>query len=146
MRVSEKGIEFISQFEGFSPTVYVCPAGYETVGYGHRIRAGEKFGNLSRSEAKDLLMTDMEDVELRISDMIETEINQEQFDACASLAMNIGPNAFAKSTLLRMLNDGDPQCSKQFDRFVFSGSKRLPGLVARRAAERVLFDTGNYGD
>jgi len=33
--VTEEGLNLIKRFEGFSPTIYICPAGYPTIGYGH---------------------------------------------------------------------------------------------------------------
>jgi len=33
--VTNAGLALIKRFESFSPTVYVCPAGYPTIGYGH---------------------------------------------------------------------------------------------------------------
>lgn len=39
------------QFEGFSPTVYECPAGYPSIGYGRNL----KFYPLSDSEQKRLM-------------------------------------------------------------------------------------------
>jgi lysozyme len=34
MKMGEKGIDLIKHFEGFSPTVYRCPSGVATLGYG----------------------------------------------------------------------------------------------------------------
>ena len=48
MNISQKGIELIKKFEGFSNTPYRCPAGKMTIGYGHVIQAErEKFNNSS---------------------------------------------------------------------------------------------------
>jgi GH24 family phage-related lysozyme (muramidase) len=32
--ITQDGIDLIKRFEGFSSTVYICPAGYPTIGYG----------------------------------------------------------------------------------------------------------------
>lgn len=32
----------IKRFEGFSPTIYICPAGYPTIGYGHVVLVHEQ--------------------------------------------------------------------------------------------------------
>ena len=41
--ITQEGIDLIKRFEGFSPTVYFCPAGYPTIGYGHVVKKGEDF-------------------------------------------------------------------------------------------------------
>jgi lysozyme len=146
VRVSENGIDFICQWEKLALEPYNDGAGYMTIGFGHRVREGEHFKRIDEDQAKDLLMSDIEDVEIKLSDCIEREISQEQFDACVSLAFNIGNHAFERSTLLQKLNHGRPfkEVSPQFDRWVFAGSKKMAGLVKRRAAERKLFETGEY--
>ena len=146
MRVSENGIDFICQWEKLALEPYNDGAGYMTIGFGHRVREGEHFKRIDEDQAKDLLMSDIEDVEIKLSDCIEREISQEQFDACASLAFNVGTHAFERSTLLQKLNAGRPfkEIGPQFDRWVFAGSKKMAGLVKRRAAERKLFETGEY--
>ncbi len=37
--VTDAGLDLIKRFEGFSPTIYICPAGYPTIGYGHVVLA-----------------------------------------------------------------------------------------------------------
>lgn len=146
MRVSDKGIDFIKQWEKLVLEPYNDGAGYMTIGFGHRIRPDEDFKRIDEDRATELLMSDIEDSEIKLTDCIEREISQEQFDACVSLAFNIGNHAFERSTLLQKLNHGRPfkEVSPQFDRWVFAGSKKMAGLVKRRAAERKLFETGEY--
>jgi lysozyme len=145
MRVSEQGIDFIKEWESLALAPYNDGAGYMTIGYGHRIRADEEFGTITEAQARDLLMADVEHVEIALTDAIEKEISQAQFDACCSLAFNIGNHAFTRSTLIQKLNTGRArECGPQFDRWVFAGYKKMAGLVKRRAAERKLFETGEY--
>ncbi|MGA1600005.1 MAG: glycoside hydrolase family protein [bacterium] len=49
-------IERIKRHEGFSPTVYRCPSGKQTIGYGRLI---ESPGGLSKNEAEILLHNDL---------------------------------------------------------------------------------------
>jgi hypothetical protein len=57
-----------------------------------------------------------------------------------SLCFNIGPGAFAGSTLVKRFNAGDePGAADAFLMWRKAGGKVLPGLEARRAAERKLF-------
>ena len=39
--VSEDGIALIKRFESFSASIYTCPAGYPTIGYGHVVKERE---------------------------------------------------------------------------------------------------------
>lgn len=41
-QVTEIGLNLIKRFEGFSPTIYICPAGHPTIGYGHLVRPEER--------------------------------------------------------------------------------------------------------
>lgn len=139
-RVTEEGIQLIKRFEGFSPVPYRCPAGKITIGYGHVIRPGESFGRLTEAEATGLMLRD---IGSRFAPMVAAHIkvplNDNQFSALVSLAYNAGAAPLAK-TLGRKLNDGDlPGAAREFDRWVNAGGRVLPGLVRRRAAERVLF-------
>lgn len=37
MKISQKGLDLIKEFEGFRGSPYRCPAGKLTIGYGHVI-------------------------------------------------------------------------------------------------------------
>jgi GH24 family phage-related lysozyme (muramidase) len=39
--ITQDGIDLIKRFEGFGSKVYICPAGYPTIGYGHLVRQNE---------------------------------------------------------------------------------------------------------
>ena len=142
MNISEPGLALIKQFEGFSPTPYLCPAGKPTIGYGHVIRASEQFPDaISTDEAESLLKQDVSYTEQIITHSIVIDLTQNQFDALVSLAYNIGVGAFVNSTLLRLLNTGDTQAaSAQFAHWIYSNGQKLDGLAARRAAEAELFE------
>jgi lysozyme len=142
MKISEQGLALIRRFEGFSAQAYRCPAGVMTIGYGHTISAGEHFpaAGLSVDEAEILLKKDVEATEQAICRLVDAALNQQQFDALVSFVFNIGIGAFRRSTLLRWLNKGEKlAAAAQFERWVFAGNKKLPGLVTRRNAERELF-------
>jgi lysozyme len=142
MKTSAKGIELIKKFESFQPKRYICPAGKPTIGYGHVIQRGEDHLNVStltEASATALLARDLKYFEVSIEiDMLS--LNQNQFDACVSLAFNIGAQAFSSSTLVKMIRAGDMVGAQaQFARWNKSNGKVLPGLVRRRAEEAALF-------
>lgn len=144
MQISENGLALIRRFEGCSLAAYLCPAGKWTVGYGwtqpvdgRPVQRGMK---ISQAQAERLLRCGVVQYEQAVSRVVRVPLTQNQFDALVSLAYNIGPLAFSTSTLVRMLNAGNyAGAADQFLRWNKSGKKILPGLVARRGAERELF-------
>ena len=67
----------------------------------------------------------------------------------ASFVYNIGETAFAKSTMLTLINQNSMiSAASRFDRWVFDNGKRIQGLVNRRNVEKALFkkpsDEGLY--
>jgi lysozyme len=141
MKISEQGLALIRQYEGFSDTLYICPAGKPTIGYGHVVRSGEDFpGAISRDEAETLLQSDVTWAEQAVGRCVSVAIQQCQFDALVSFTYNVGAEALEKSLLLRQLNAQNPaMAAHEFSRWVYAAGKKLPGLTARRAAEAALF-------
>ena len=138
MKTSQKGIDFIKSFEGFEAKPYRCSANKLTIGYGHVIRTGETYTHLTEQQANDLLASDLVRFETDILDCVDVPMTQNQFDALVSLAFNVGGDAVKKSTLVRMLNNGD-NCADQFLRWDKCDGRPLAGLTRRRAAEREMF-------
>lgn len=69
-------------------------------------------------------------------------LNQNMFDACVSLAYNIGVGRFRGSTLMSYLNQGLlAEAANEFPKWDSPGSNVQAGLDRRRAAERALFLT-----
>lgn len=138
------GLSLIRAFEGFSPVPYICPAGFPTVGYGHVVREGERFeAPLSPEEGEALLRADLPRYEGAVCRLIELPLADPCFDALVSFTFNLGEGALSASTLRRLVNAGRlAEAGPQFDRWVFAGARKLPGLVRRRAAERSLWERG----
>lgn len=141
MQISEKGIELITRFEGFSATPYICPAGKMTVGYGHVIDNKKQLSYpISEKQAKLILLQDVNIAERAVRRLVRVPLTQGQFDALISLIFNIGVQAFEKSTLLKLLNSNEIDAvANEFSRWTYSKGQKLEGLVARRAAETLLF-------
>ena len=130
--------------EGYSSTVYPCPAGDPTIGYGHKIRPTDKLDPpITTDRALSLLIADLAPIEIYLTGVLPG-IPQCQFDALASFIFNVGLGNFEDSTLLKKLKAGDiAGAADEFPRWVHAevdGVRTvLPGLVSRRAAERALF-------
>ena len=62
---------------------------------------------------------------------------QEKFDALVDFAYNLGCAALERSTLLNKIRAcrPDAEIRREFMRWVYSGKKKLPGLVTRRKWE-----------
>lgn len=83
MQISQKGINLIKEFEGFRPTPYKCPAGKNTIGYGHVIEAKPFLTNVTKQEAEIILRKELERVSAYLSSVISADIRitQGMFDA-----------------------------------------------------------------
>lgn len=148
MHVSDAGLALIKDFEGYHRkladgrcTTYYCPAGVLTIGYG--CTEGIKPGDIwTHDEAEAALRRELAKFEAAVVRLVTTDINQNEFDACVSLAYNIGAAGFQRSSVLRYLNAGDrPRAAKAFELWVNGGGKFLPGLLIRRKREAALFLT-----
>lgn len=142
--LSRAGLEHIKSEEQFSPTRYVL-FGVPHIGYGHVIQEGETFPPIiSEDEGEKLLFQDLKPAIQAINTYVSVPLTQNQFDALASFIYNVGPAAFAESTLLRLLNEGDyNQAAQEFGQWVkasINGEKQtVPGLVTRREFEKRMF-------
>lgn len=144
---SQQALLLARNFEGFSPTRYICPAGVWTIGIGHAIRRGEKWDSptatITEEEALILLDKDNDEAELAVLRLIKVPLEDYQFDALVDFTFNLGAGALQRSTMRSMLNRyeyGD--ASWELDKWIWGGGRKLPGLIRRRRVERILFQMG----
>jgi lysozyme len=141
--ITPAGLALIKRFEGFSPTVYICPAGYPTIGYGHVVKLQEqgKFSNgITPEQAEALLRQDVQTAEYAVLRLIAVPLTDGQFDALVSFTFNLGAGALQRSTLRRKVNRSDHAAvPAEFRKWVWAGGRRLEGLVRRREAEIVQY-------
>jgi lysozyme len=132
----------IRQFEGCYLQAYRDSAGIPTIGVGHT--RGVKMGDRCSQQQADIwLSQDLEDAEAAVAMLVRAPLTQEQFDALVSFTFNLGERRLAESTMLILINKGSMKAAaEQFDRWVYAGKEKLPGLVKRRAAEKALFLDG----
>lgn len=115
-----------------------------TIGYGC---TGEGIGEGTRwtqAQADQSLVDRLtREVNPAVTAAVRVRLTPKMRAALTSLAYNIGVGAFARSTLVRLLNADDyAGAAEQFAVWRRAGGKVLAGLVARRAAERALFLEG----
>jgi len=140
MKPGRYAIELIRTFEGFRAKPYLCPAGKPTVGYGHTKNVRMTDQPISESLAVQLLREDVAEVAAGILARVMVPLTQRQFDALISFTYNVGIGNLSSSTLLRKLNAGDyAGAAAELLRWDKAGGKQLPGLRARRQAEREMF-------
>lgn len=140
--ITQNGLDLIKRFEGFSRTVYFCPAGYPTIGYGHVVKDEEDFSaGIDEAQAEELLRQDAQIAERAVLRLINVPLTDGQFDALVSFNYNLGGGALQRSTLRRKINrEEHAEVPEQFMRWVWAGGRKLKGLVRRRAAEAGLYE------
>jgi lysozyme len=147
MNINQATIDMVKEFEGFKAEAYKCPAGVWTIGYGTTAAADvgimpSKGMTISKSYAEKYLHAALAKFADQIAPSITPPINENEFGAFVSLAYNIGPGSFKKSSALRSFNAGDKEgAAKAILLWNKAGGKVLNGLTRRREAERKLFLT-----
>lgn len=155
MNFSKNGLEKLIEWEGFENKPYKDSEGYLTIGVGHlltkdELRSGKIsiFGKqvrysegLTDIQVKDLLKQDLISRESAVSNLVRVPLSQNQFDVLVSFVFNIGRHSFQNSTLLKVLNLGKyEEVPGQLRRWVYSGGKKVNGLVNRRENEIQLWN------
>ncbi|HVE82045.1 MAG TPA: glycoside hydrolase family protein [Myxococcales bacterium] len=95
---------------------------------------------LTSDQEKRLLKHVVPLYENAVRNAVTVKVTQHQFDAMVSLAYNIGPGAFRRSSVVARLNAGKPdEAAEKFKLWSKSGGKVNQGLVNRRNLEVELF-------
>lgn len=148
LKISDKGINFISNFEGKRYKMYKDAAGLPTIGIGHLIKPNEKellTKTLTENEVNELFRNDLKGFENAVNNSVKVSLNQNQYDALVSFSFNVGIGSFQGSTLLKLLNAGKySEAAEQFQRWNKAGGKPIYGLTRRRNEEKQLFLIGDY--
>lgn len=144
-KINQAGLNVIKKYEGLCLTSYQDIGGIWTIGYGHTkgVTANQ---TITQEEAEEFLKQDVQMTEQGVDKLITSRVTDNQFSACVSLAYNIGLEAFKTSTLLKELNSFtlSPETRKKvvaerFPDWCKVKGKVVPGLLARRNAEKFLF-------
>lgn len=143
MKISRAGLEFIKAYEGLRKRAAATPDGRWIVGFSHTETARNGM-EVDEGAAELLLLGDLRPVVAALNDLIFAPLSQNQFDALASLAFNIGLRNFALSGMVRHINEGRIfDAAQAFDVWrraeVDGRAMVVDGLVRRRAAERAMF-------
>lgn len=140
-KINDAGLALIKEFEGLRLEAYLCPARIWTIGYGHThgVKKGQK---ITKEKAEEYLKEDLKYFEDGVQKLIKVAIPPNAFSAIVSFAFNLGCQALADSTLLKLLNNKEfSKAANQFLRWNKVDGEELEGLARRRKAERALFLT-----
>ena len=87
-------IDDIKEHEGFSSVVYKCTAGYDTIGYGKRI----KYLQVTEEQATEWLEEDLENLKYTLSTRYSWFLSapQEVNDIVMNMNYQLGVSAFSK--------------------------------------------------
>ena len=132
-------VDLITEFEGLRLESYKCPAGIWTIGYGS---TGNDIGpGLVWTEAQCLERCEKDSLfAIEQAKRLCPALVGNQLAAVADFVYNLGAGRLATSTLRKKINAGDMVGAEaEFSRWVFTRGVKMPGLVRRREAERLLF-------
>ena len=138
MKISEKGIELIISFEGFSKKACKCvpTEKYYTIGYGHYGKDVASDATITKKEAIALLKKDLTSFEKKVDKYNHIyHFTQNEYDALVSFCYNVG-------NIDKLTVNGRRTKAEIADamlRYTHSSGKELRGLVRRRTMERELF-------
>ena len=154
MTISDHGLELIEQWESACNIPYQDVAGNWTVGAGHCVTKGELDTGqiniagevvnwregLTDQQVTDLLRQDAYVAQCAVNKAVTGDMDLNKFDACCSLALNIGGGAFADSHVVIYINSGQmdlvPDAFRRWNR---AGGQVVQGLVNRRENEVKLW-------
>lgn len=136
-KLSAIGLQLIKKFEGCRLTAYWDVNGY-SIGYGHHASDITKDMSITQKVADEFLKKDVAKYEKAVN-ALKYEFNQNQFDALVDFAYNCGAGNLLKLTANNTRSI--QQISYKIPAYCKAGGVRLMGLVKRRNAEKVLFDT-----
>lgn len=142
--------DIIKKLEGLRLKAYLCPAGYPTIGYGHRV-ASLNVPDITEAQAEEYLTQDIGKFVATINRQIANakNLNDEQMSALISLLYNIG-SFTAGSGLLNKLtaNIDDPTIPDKIKEYNNKRNAKTgvleysEGLHKRRIVEADLYLVG----
>ena len=143
-------IELVKAEEGWVDHPYRCPAGYPTIGWGHRI-PDMNHPPISKIEGMALLQKDLlfhRDNALRLSPGLSVG-SERRLAAITDFIYNCGPAAYGKSILRVVVNKEKwSEAAAQMRKWVWATDPntkkkfKLAGLVSRRGKTATWLEEG----
>jgi RHS repeat-associated protein len=144
MSVSQKGQDFIKDYETLSLTVYDAnkPHGDWTIGFGHKVESSN-VADISKGQAEKLFSQDVSNMAAHVNHDLKVSVTQNQFDALVSLRFNAGANAVTPP-VSDLNRTGHATMGDFTKHYITAGGVPMKGLEIRRAAEWRIFSQGVY--
>lgn len=140
-------VQLGKHFEGFSPTPYLCPAGYWTIGYGTVYKPDGTVVTkddqpISQETAEQWLVFEMKNNYML--GVLKASPHLIAFPkilgAITDFGYNLGVARYRASTLRKRIDARDwEEAVVELKKWVRGGGRVLPGLVKRRGAEAAYF-------
>jgi lysozyme len=144
-------LALVKHEEGWVAHPYICPAGYPTIGYGHRIPS-MNYPVITAAQGLVLLGHDLEfkrNAVLQLSPGLSNE-SEARLAAIIDFCFNLGEGNYAASTLRKKVDAKDwAGAAIEMRRWVFATDPKthkkfkLAGLVRRREITARWLETGN---
>lgn len=131
---------FVARHEGMVLRTYVDPVGIRTACGGETDRSITMRERFTRDECVAVMGASLYAHALEVDKCITRPLATHEAVAVLSWSYNVGSYAACRSTLVRLINAGQPPrvwCS-QLLRWNKAGDREPPGLVKRRSEERAL--------
>lgn len=151
-KTSQKGIDLIKSFEGFTSVAFRLQVGSDsngnpiydsdncTYGYGHCGAEVKEGQTITKAEAEELLKQDLQYFENCVNNSkycpVTDKLNQNQFDALVSFTYNCGAGGLKYLCLNKTVKEIGYALPKTY---VTSNGVYLDGLYNRRLKEQALF-------
>ena len=135
LSLSAAALVGLASHEGYVERAYQDIIGVWTIGFGTTdgVKPGQKTDPVT---ALNRALTDAQKFEGALKQCVTVPLHQHEYDAYISLAYNIGPAAFCRSTLVRKLNAGDyAGACREILRWDRAGGQVVRGLTLRRQDE-----------
>lgn len=134
MQFSPAGMSRLKIREGVRNKAYQDSKGIWTIGVGHtgpEVKSGVVWTD---SQVNDAFMHDIQWAVDTVNG-VQTQLNQNMFDALVSFVFNVGKYAFATSTMKKLLDKGlYKDAAEEFDKWVYP-----PEIKGRRMSEKNQF-------
>jgi lysozyme len=123
--------------------------GVYAIGFGHRDRQLKEGSIWTRQDCIEAMREDAASACKQVRRAVNRDLTQGQIDALTDFVYQFGVGRFKKSTLLKVVNDGEyelvPRCLMEW---VWSGSgnakRSMEALQVRRRRELSLWDAGDW--
>ncbi|MFP5075159.1 lysozyme [Neisseria sp. WLZKY-1] len=148
LKLDDTGYALIERLEGSRRAAYKDSASIPTIGIGFirytlGARAGQrvKMGDTpTDAEIKAEFLNQVQTYEAAVRQYVRAPLTQSQFNACVSLCYNIDVTAFAKSSVVRLLNEKRYRAAcEAFALWNKAGGRFVQGLANRRLAKQNEF-------